>query len=58
MESFTNAAVLIEFTVLSFMLALCVTWIGLRGLFQLMPGRRMETVPIRLSGHPADERAR
>jgi hypothetical protein len=30
----------IEATLLSFGLALWITWMGLRGLFQLMPGRR------------------
>jgi hypothetical protein len=48
MESFTNGAILVEATLLSFLLALWVTWIGLRGLFRLMPGARLEAVPIRL----------
>ena len=49
MESFINGAELIEATLASFLLALWVTWIGLRGLFRLMPGRRLEVVPIRLA---------
>jgi hypothetical protein len=43
MESFMNGAILIEATLLSFLLGLWVTWIGLRGLFRLMPGARFET---------------
>jgi hypothetical protein len=48
MESFMNSAVLIEVTLLSFLLGLWATWMGLRGLFRLMPGKRFEAVPIRL----------
>jgi hypothetical protein len=49
MESFMNRAVLIETTLLSFLLALWTTWIGLRGLFRLMPGAKLEVVPIRVA---------
>jgi hypothetical protein len=49
MESFMNGAVLIEATLLSFLLGLWITWVGLRGLFRLMPGTRLEAVPIRLA---------
>jgi hypothetical protein len=48
MESFMNGAVLIQATLLSFLLGLWVTWIGLRGLFRLMPGARPEAAPIRI----------
>jgi hypothetical protein len=37
METFMNGAMLIEATLLSFLLALWMTWLGLRGLFQLLP---------------------
>jgi hypothetical protein len=47
MEALMNGAVLIETTLLSFLVALWVTWIGLRGLFRLMPGTKLEPVPIR-----------
>ena len=47
MEAFMNGAVLIETTLLSILLALWVAWLGLRGLFRLMPGARLEAVPIR-----------
>lgn len=47
MEAFMNGAVLIETMLLSVLLALWVTWIGLSGLFRLMPGAKLEVVPIR-----------
>jgi hypothetical protein len=37
METFMNAAMVIEATLLSFLLALWMTWLALRGLFRLMP---------------------
>jgi hypothetical protein len=37
METFMNGAMVIEGEVLSFLLALCMTWLGLNGLFRLMP---------------------
>jgi hypothetical protein len=49
MGSFMNGAILVEATLVAFLLALWVTWIGLRGLFRLMPGERLEAVPIRLT---------
>jgi hypothetical protein len=48
MESFMDGATLVEATLLSFFLALWVTWMGLRGLFRLMPGGRLEVVPTRV----------
>jgi hypothetical protein len=47
MESLMSAAVLIEATMLSILLSLWITWIGLRGLFRLMPGANVAAVPIR-----------
>ena len=37
MESYMGVAMLIEVTFLSFLLALWLTWLGLRGLFRLLP---------------------
>ena len=37
MRSFMSATFLIEVTFLSFLLALWITWLGLRGLFRLLP---------------------
>jgi len=47
MDTFMNGAMLVEATLMSILLALWFTWIGLRGLFRLMPGARLEAVPIR-----------
>jgi hypothetical protein len=49
METFMDGATFIEATLLSFLLALWITWLGLRGLFRLMPGTRPDAVPIRLA---------
>ena len=37
METFMSGAMVIEGALLSFLLALWTTWLGLRGLFRLMP---------------------
>jgi hypothetical protein len=37
MEAFLNGTTLIEGLLLSFLLALWMTWLSLRGLFRLMP---------------------
>ena len=37
METFMSGAMVIEGALLSFLLALWMTWLGLRGLFRLMP---------------------
>jgi len=37
METFMSGVMVIEGALLSFLLALWMTWIGLRGLFRLMP---------------------
>ena len=58
METFMNVMVLIETTLLSVLLAVWVAWMGLRGLFQLMPGGKLETVPIRFMSRRVDVRAR
>ena len=38
MESFMNGAMVVEAGLLSFLLALWMTWLGLRGIFRLAPG--------------------
>ena len=40
MESFMSGAMVIEGALLSFLLALWMTWFALRGLFRLMPVTR------------------
>jgi hypothetical protein len=47
MQNFMNLAVLIETTLVSFVVALCVAWMGLRGLFQLLPGAKLQGAPAR-----------
>jgi len=37
METFINEAMVIEGALLSFLLALCMTWLGLSGLFRVIP---------------------
>jgi hypothetical protein len=48
METFLNGVIVIEAALLSFLLALCMTWLGLHGLFQLMPGTARIVQPVRL----------
>jgi hypothetical protein len=48
METFLNGAIVIEAALLSFLLALCMTWLGLHGLFQLMPATAKIVQPVRL----------
>ena len=47
MQNFMNLAVLIETTLVSFLVALSVAWMGLRGLFQLLPGAKLQGAPVR-----------
>jgi hypothetical protein len=48
METFMSDAMMIEGALLSFLLALCMTWLGLSGLFRLMPATARIVQPIRL----------
>jgi hypothetical protein len=48
MDTFMNGAIVIEAALLSFLLALCMTWLGLHGLFRLMPATAKIVQPIRL----------
>jgi hypothetical protein len=47
MDAFMNGVILVEATALSILAALWMTWIGLRGLFNLMPHARLQTIPVR-----------
>lgn len=51
METFMNGAIVIEGALLSFLLALCMTWLGLDGLFRLMPVTAKIVQPIQLVAH-------
>ncbi len=64
MDTLMNGAIVIEGALLSFLLALWITWLVLRGLFQLMPAttqpatRRIEQ-PIRfVANRPEVDRRR
>jgi hypothetical protein len=48
METFMSGAMVIEGALLSFLLALCMTWLGLHGLFHLMPVTAKIVQPIQL----------
>jgi hypothetical protein len=48
METFMSGAMVIEGALLSFLLALCMTWLGLHGLFRLMPVTAKIVQPIQL----------
>jgi hypothetical protein len=45
MESFMNGTLLIETTLLSFLLALWMTWLGLSGLLRLLPATSQSAGP-------------
>jgi|GEM_PF-2146033 len=47
MESFVNAAMLIEVTLLSFLMALWMTWLGLSCLFRMVPSASRDAAPIK-----------
>jgi hypothetical protein len=52
METFMNGVMVIEATLLSFLLALWITWMGLRGLFRLIPATIRVVQPIRFVANP------
>jgi hypothetical protein len=47
METWMSGAVLIEVTIMSFLVALSLAWISLRGLFRVLPATRLNAVPVR-----------
>jgi hypothetical protein len=49
METFISGAMVIEGALLSFLVALWMTWLGLRGLFRLMPATTQTVQPIRFA---------
>jgi hypothetical protein len=48
MQTLFDGAMLMEAVLVSLLLGLWVTWLGLRGLFRLLPAGRAEVVPVRL----------
>lgn len=47
METFMSEAIIIEGALVSVLLALWMTWLGLRGLFWMMPSKGRTAQPIR-----------
>jgi hypothetical protein len=47
METWMSGAVLVEVTMVSFLVSLWIAWISLRGLFRVLPATRPSAVPIR-----------
>jgi hypothetical protein len=48
METFIGDVLVVEGALLSFLLGLFMTWLGLHGLFRLMPGTAKMAQPIQL----------
>jgi hypothetical protein len=61
METWMSGAVLVEAVVLSFLVALWIAWMSLRGLLRMLPATRLNAVPIRSAAHlrtgPIDQHA-
>jgi hypothetical protein len=47
METWMSGAILIEATMLSFLMALWIAWMTLRGLFRMLPATRLNAMPGR-----------
>jgi hypothetical protein len=47
MEPWMSAAMVVEATMLSFLMALWIAWMSLRGLFRLLPTAKLNAIPIR-----------
>lgn len=59
MEWLMGGAIFIEVAFLSFLLALWATWLGLNGLFRLLPATSRNASPIRfVANHPAQDKSR
>jgi hypothetical protein len=51
METLMSVAMLIYATILTFLLALWIAWMSLRGLFRMLPATRLNAAPIRAEAH-------
>ncbi len=47
METWMSVAILIQAAMLSFLMALWIAWISLRGLFRMLPATSLNAVPVR-----------
>ena len=61
METFMSGAIVVGVALLTLLLALCMTWLGLRGLFRLMPimsspatGRIVQPIRFVANRHQGD----
>lgn len=52
METWMNDAMVIQAALLSFLVALGMARMSLRGLFRMLPASRMRTVPVRSATQP------
>ena len=52
METLMSGAMVIEAGMLSFLLALWIAWMSLRGLFRLLPATTTSAIPIRAATEP------
>ena len=52
MESFMDGTLLVEATLLSFLLALWITWLGLNGLLRLLSAGSSYATPSQAVAHP------
>lgn len=55
MEAFMNGVMVIEAGLLSCLLAVWMTWLALRGLFELLPTANRHAQPIRLQRGPQSQ---
>jgi hypothetical protein len=58
MENFTSGAMVVEVAVFSVLAALWMTWLGLSGLFKLLPGTAQAVKPIRLVADQGQQNCR
>jgi len=52
METFMGAVMVVEAGLLSTLLAVWMTWLALRGLFELMPATKSHAQPVRFQAGP------
>lgn len=50
METFMSAVMVVEAALLSSLLAVWMTWLALRGLFELLPATNRRAEPVRFQG--------
>ena len=53
METWMSGVTVIEAAMLSFLMALWIAWMSLRGLFRMLPAARLEAIPFRSAAQRA-----